>query len=784
VGRKDSAAARRARWREQDTPVRFGQHPLGRLVTHATATLAQALQDRYELGPELGSGGMATVYLAQDLRHERPVAIKVLRPEIAAGVGAERFLREVRLAARLQHPHILPVFDSGEAAGLLWYAMPYVEGESLRHRLARDGSLSLDEALRLAREVADALDYAHRRGVIHRDVKPANILLSDGHALLADFGVARAFTGGSAERSGARDTALTEVGMSVGTPAYMSPEQAMGAETLDGRTDIYALGCVVFEMLAGRPPFSGPNPQAVVARHITEPVPSMRAAADTVPLWVDGAVRRALAKLPDERYSTAGDLARALVPGAPTEVVAGPRGERSIAVLPFANLSPDPENEYFADGMTDELINALAKVPGLRVVSRTSAFAFKGRQQDVRSIGGQLSVECVLEGSVRRAGRRLRTAVQLVNVADGYQLWSETFDRELEDVFAIQDEISRGIVSALKLRLLGEAPGPFVKSATADFEAYTLYLKGRLLWNRRSEDALRHGLAYFEQALERDPNYALAHVGLADSYVLLCFYTALAPAEGFPRAKAAAETALRLDPTLGEAYPALAYVKMYYEWDWAGALRAFRQAIERNPNYATAHQWLGNCLAILGRFEESLASFQRAVELDPLSPIKNAALGWGHYFARRYPEAIAQQRRALEIDADLSVTHLWYGLSLEQTGAAGKAVERFEDAVRLLGRDPVGLSFLAHGLAVAGRRVEAQMLLDELLEMVSRRYVSGYDLAVVHVGLDRPDEAIAWLERGHAERTHWMALMKVDPRLDPLRSDPRFAKLIARMAFS
>jgi serine/threonine-protein kinase len=744
-------------------------------VAQATESLAQALQDRYRLGQELGSGGMATVYLAHDVRHDRPVAIKVLREEIAAGLGADRFLREVRLAARLQHPHILPMFDSGNAAGHLWYAMPYVEGESLRQRVARDGSLPLDESLRLTREIADALDHAHRRGVIHRDVKPGNILLSDGHALLADFGIARAT---ATERE-----PLTQTGLAIGTAAYMSPEQALGAAEVDGRTDVYALGCVIFEMLTGRPPFDGPNQQAVLARHITEPVPSVRTTAETVPTWVDRVIQRALAKTPDARFATAGDLARALVPGAPTVAIEPPRTERSVAVLPFANLSPDPENEYFADGMTDELINALAKVPGLRVVSRTSVFAFKGRQQDVRTIGATLSVECVLEGSIRRAGRRLRTAVQLVNVADGYQLWSETFDREMEDVFAVQDEISRGIVNALKLRLLGESGSTLVKSATDDFEAYTLYLKGRLLWNRRSEDALRQGLAHFEQALARDPNYPLAYVGLADSYVLLGFYTSLAPGNAFPRAKQAAETALRLDPSLGEAYPALAYVKMYYEWDWAGALAAFRQAIDRHPGYATAHQWLGNCLAILGRSDGSIASFQRAVELDPLSPIKNAALGWGYYFARRYPEAIAQQRRALEIDADLAVAHLWYGLSLEQSGGADEAVAQFEEAVRLLGHDPVGLAFLAHGLTVAGRRAEAEAIVHELVAMRGRRYVSPYDIAVALVGLGRKDEALAWLERGHAERTHWMALLKSDPRLDPLRPDSRFCGLLDRMAF-
>ncbi len=753
-------------------------------MPQAAATLAHALLDRYRLGHEIGSGGMAAVYLAHDLRHDRPVALKVIRPDIAAGVGAERFLREVRLAARLQHPHILPVFDSGDADGLLWYAMPYVEGETLRHRLVRDGRLSLDETLRLAREVAEALDYAHRRGVIHRDVKPANILLSEGHALLADFGVARALARGPADApAGGPEAALTEIGMSVGTPAYMSPEQALGAEDLDGRTDVYALGCVVYEMLAGHPPFGGPTVQAVVARHISEPVPSVRSDAPGVPAWVDRVIQRALAKTPAERFAAAGDVAKALVPGAATEVVAVPRAERSVAVLPLANLSPDPENEYFADGMTDELINALAKVPGLHVVSRTSAFAFKGRQQDVRSIGAQLSVECVLEGSVRRAGRRLRTAVQLVSVSDGYQLWSETFDREMEDVFAIQDEISRGVVSALKLRLLGEGGPALVKSATDDFEAYTLYLKGRLLWNRRSEDALRHGLQLFEQALVRDPKYPLAHVGLADSYVLLGFYTALAPGDAFPRAKAAAETALRLDPGLGEAYPTLAYVKMYYEWDWPGALSAFREAIDRNPSYATAYQWQGNCLALLGRFDASIASFQRAVELDPLSGIKNAALGWGCFFARRYPEALAQQRRALELDPELAVAHLWAGLSLEGAGELTEAVERFEDAVRLLGRDPVALSFLAHAVALAGARRVAESLLAELLDMTRRRYVSAYDIAIACLGLERHDDAIAWLERGYAERTHWMALMRSDPRLDPLRNDPRFQNLIGRMGF-
>ncbi|HEU5169642.1 MAG TPA: protein kinase [Gemmatimonadales bacterium] len=739
------------------------------------SSLAQALQDRYVLQHELGRGGTATVYLARDVRHERLVALKVLHPQLTASLGPERFLREIRLAARLQHPHILPVFESGDAAGHLWYTMPYVEGESLRDRLARESRLPLDPALRLAREVADALDYAHRRGVVHRDVKPENILVAEQHALLADFGVARAVA--------AADEQLTATGLVVGTAAYMSPEQAAGEREIDGRSDIYSLGCVLYEMLAGRPPFTGPTVQAVMARRFTDPVPPLRTGADGVPHSIEQAVLRALARSPDDRFPTAAEFGRALTPAATTEVVAARAAPPSIAVLPFANLSADPENEFFADGMTDELINALAKLPGVHVVSRTSVFAFKGRQQDVRAIGGQLNVASVLEGSVRRAGRRLRVAVQLVDVANGYQLWSDTFDREMEDVFAIQDEISRGIVRALEVRLLGPLRAALVKPPTADFEAYTLYLKGRQLWNRRSEDALRKGLRYFEQALERDPEYALAQVGLADSYVLLGFYTALPPTEAFPRAKAAAQAALRLHPALAEAHPAFAYVKMYFDWDWAGAEQGFRRAIELNPSYATAHQWYGNCLAILGRADESLSEFWQAVNLDPLSPIKNAALGWGYYFARRYGEAIAQQRRALAIDPDLGVSHLWLGLSLEQAGAPAEAAVEFAEAVRLSNREPVDLAFLAHGLALSGRRAEAQTVLDELTAMAQRRYVSSYDIAVVHGGLGRLDDAIVWLEKAHAERTHWMALLQVDPRLDPLRADPRFKRLLATMRF-
>jgi len=737
--------------------------------------LGDFLRDRYRVDRELGRGGMATVYLSHDLKHDRPVALKVMDGKVAAMLGTDRFLREIKLAARLQHPHILPVFDSGEAKGQLWYTMPFVAGESVRNLLDREGGLPLDVALRIAGQVADALDHAHRHGVVHRDVKPENILLSETHAWLADFGVAHA-AGGASEQ-------LTEIGMVIGTPAYMSPEQASGDVPLDGRTDIYALGCVLYEMLTGRPPYRGATPAAVLAQQLTGPVPSLRATRVELPVWIDRVVAKALSKSPADRFATAASLAAALVAPPATEVVSAAPAEKSVAVLPFANLSADPDNEFFADGMTDEVINALAKVSGLRVVSRTSAFAFKGKQLDVRDIGAQLNVQAVVEGSVRRAGRRLRLSAQLTNVADGYQLWSETFDRELEDVFAIQDELSRGIVSALEIRLLGTQRRALVKPSTDDLEAYTLYLKGRHYWNRRTEAALWQGLDFFQQALARDSAYAPAHAGVADSYAILGFYSALPPTQAFPEARRAGSRALELDPTLAEARPALAYVAMYHDWEWAGAEREFRLAIALNPGYSTTHQWYGNYLSLMGRFDESVSEFSRAIALDPLSSLKSSALGWAFYFARRYGLAVEQCHRALELDGELAVAHAWLGLALEQQGAFAEAIAALRAAVRFSGRNVGFLAALAHALGVAGEEAEARAVLAELTGLRASRYVSASDVALVYLALGERGQAIEWLERAFAERAHSMAFVNVDPRLDPLRSEPRFERLRASLKF-
>ena len=752
--------------------------------------LRAGLADRYRLERELGRGGMARVYLAHDLKHDRPVALKVLHPGLSVTLGAERFLREVRTAARLQHPNILPVFDSGAAgqrgsgAELLWYSMPYIEGESLRDRLRRETRLPVDEAAAIAREVAEALDYAHERGVIHRDVKPENIMLSRGHALMADFGIARARQGAGGDDA----ERLTEVGLALGTPSYMSPEQASGADEIDARSDVYGLGCVLFEMLCGEPPFTGPTVQAILARRFTETAPAPSQTGRGVPPAMDRIVLRALASSPADRFPTAGAMAAALREGEPwgrtSALGEAPRGaEPSIAVLPFANLSPSPEDEVFADGMTDELINALAKVPGLHVVSRTSCFAFKGRPEDAREIGRRLQVRTVLEGSVRRAGPRLRVSTQLINVADGFLLWSESFDREAEDVFAIQDEIARAIGGALRLRLLATGTESKLRPPTDDLEAYGLYLKGRHFWNRRTEQDLRLGMQYFEQALARDPGFALAHAGLADSWALLGFYSAAPPDEAFPNAKLAAHEALARQPGLVEAYPALAYAAMYYDWDWPGAERAFRRAIELHPGYANARQWYGNFLSVMGRAEESIAEFERALALDPLSALKHASLGWGCYFARRYERAVAECRRGIELEPSNVVAHAWLAMGLEAVGRQEEAVLRAEETASLSNRGTASLGFLGHAYAVAGRAEDARLVLEEMLRIGETRYASPYDIALTHLGLGNHEEAIGWLERGYAGRDHQMAFLKVDPRLDAVRERRDFGRLMERMRY-
>jgi serine/threonine-protein kinase len=734
--------------------------------------------DRYRIEEEIGRGGMASVYLAEDLKHGRKVALKVLFPGgNAEGYEPQRFLREIRIAARLSHPQILPVHDSGECDGLLYFVMPYAGCESLRDRLSREGSLPIDAALRIARAVAAALGYAHRHGVIHRDIKPENILLQEGEPVVADFGVATAISA-----AGGDNIYITDRGFAVGTPAYMSPEQASAERDLDGRSDLYSLACVLFEMLSGQPPFAGTSPRATMARHAIESPPSIRSLRPTVPLAVDLALERALAKDPAARFATMADFCDALVTPVPTPVpVPGGQESRAIAVLPFVNASPDPDNEYFSDGMTDELITALTKVEGLHVASRTSVFALKNQREDVRAIGARLNVSAVLEGSVRKAGNRLRITVQLSSAGDGRTLWSERYDREMADVFAIQDEIAQTIVRTLRTTLLGDIGDTTPVRYTENVKAYGLYLKGRFWWNRRTQADIAEGVRYFEQAIAEDPEYALAYSGLADSYALDLDYRGVPVMEGMERAKAMARKAIGLDETLAEAHTSLGWVTFIYDWDWPAAEREFDRAIQLNPRYSTARQWYAWFLVAMGRFDEALAEGRAAIDLDPASVSIRRSLGWLQYYARQYEPALDNLRRALAMNPTAEETHRLLGLVYMQQGLYDDAAASFREAMASSDYDVMAFTGLGHVAARRGRVDEARAVLNELHERSKTRYVSPVALCGLYVTLGQADAAFEWLEQAYQERRGWLAYLKIEPMLDGLRNDPRFARLVERM---
>jgi TolB-like protein/Flp pilus assembly protein TadD len=694
---------------------------------------------------------MATVFLAQDLRHHRPVALKVLHPELALSLGSERFLREIQIAARLQHPHIVPLYDSGQAGELLYYVMPFVEGESLRQRLERTAQLPLEEAVQIARAVASALDYAHRQQIVHRDIKPENVMLHDGEAVVTDFGIAKAV-------SAAVAGSLTQTGTAIGTPAYMSPEQASGAADLDARSDIYSLGAMLYEMIGGVAPFTGPTLQAIIAKLFTEAAPPLRDQRHDAPDWLDSAVMKALSKAPAARYATAAQFAQALTwPSGTTTPPGGHTGAqvsaKSIAVLPFVNMSNDAENEYFSDGIAEEIINALTRIEALRVASRTSSFAFKGKNEDIGEIGRKLKVATVLEGSVRKAGSRLRVTAQLVSVADGNNLWSDRYDRQLEDVFAIQDEIAGNIVRALRVVLSeGEKQAIAKPAPTENVEAYDYYLRGRQFFHQFRRTGIQFARRMFERAIEVDPGFALAYTGIADSCSFLYMYWDGSKAN-LEAADQASRKALELGPEVAEAHASRGFAHTLRR-EYAEARRQFETAIRLNPKLYEAHYLFARACFQEGKVEEAVRHYQDASRVRPedyqalllmQSPLNS--LG-------RHEEAKAVLRRGLQV--------------------AEKHLELNPDDARAL--------YLSAGALVQ---------LDErerALEWARRARAidpqdSGllYNVACVYSLAGLKDDALGCLDTaiqngfGHRE---WV---ENDSDLDPLRGDPRFQALLKRL---
>ena len=785
----------------------------------STTLIGRRFNDKYDIERELGRGGMATVYVARDVRHRRTVAVKVLRPELSAALGSERFRREIELTAVLQHPHILPLFDSGSADGHLYYVMPFVDGETLRARLVREGRLAIDDAIRLATEVAEALAYAHDHGIVHRDVKPENILLQGDHALVADFGVAVALENAAGER-------VTRPGVSVGTPLYMAPEQVMD-QTVDGRADVYALGVVLHELIAGVPPFSGPSAKQVLAQALTSEPSSLSAVRPDVPPHVAAAVRKALSRDSNDRFATASDFAAALATpstanrGVPPAVhhtarwrtrralaltaalivvgiglvvglrIAGLRSwfasagatavragadQRALAVLPFENVGGQAADEYFSDGLTEELIAALSELRSLRVAARTSSFAFKGQTRDVREIARALNVGAVLVGSVRARDNRIRVTAQLVDAATGLDLWSGTYDeRKLADVFDIQSDLARRIAGALDANLSPSERGRITRRPTESIEAYTLYLKGRFAWAQRDEGLLT-AVDYFKQAIALDTQYARAYAGLASAYPPLAVHGYIDPREARPLARDAANRAVALDDSLAEAHTALAGYLHVFEWDWAGAEREYRRAIALDPNEPTAHLWYGLLLEQVGRFDEAIVERRRAVELDPLAA--NAGLASALRRAGRFDEARAAYHDVIDHHPGYWQAHDGFGRLLEDSGSIAEAIPEFERAAALAGRTTEPAAGLARVLALSGRRADARKLVEKLRGDAARTGIFHPVVATALAALGDTDAAMQWLEISHRQRNPGLVEIGQDPRYAALRGDARFQSLL------
>ncbi len=776
-------------------------------------TTGSTFAGRYQIIEELGKGGMGKVYKAQDTEIKEKIALKLIKPEIAADKKTiERFRNELKYARKIRHQNVCQMYDLNKEEGSYYITMEYVTGEDLKGLIRRVKQIPIGTAIAIAKQVCEGLTEAHRLGVVHRDLKSSNIMIDkEGDARIMDFGIARSITG----------KGLTGAGVMIGTPEYMSPEQAEVKE-VDQRSDIYSLGVILYEMVTGRVPFEGETPLSIAMKHKSEMPKDPRELNNQIPEDLSRVILRCMEKDKEERYQSAGEVSselKGIEKGIPTtereipkrkpitsreitvtfglkklfipalvvisiavigiiiwklllqkEVVSIPSGKPSIAVLPFEDLSPQKDQEYFCDGLAEELINRLTNIENLRVPARTSAFSFKRKDVDIREIGEKLSAEMVLDGSVRKAGNKLRITAQLVKTADGYPVWSKIYERNLDDTFALQDEISLAIVDTLKIKLLGGEKAKITKRYTENLQAYNLYLQGRFFMNRRS---LEKAADLFEQAIEKDPAYALAYADLGYAYATIGDWGNLPPKEAFPKAKECATKALELDDSLGEAYSSLAQVKYIFEWDWQSAEQDFKRAIELNPNYAPAHQEYAEYLTKRGRFEEAVQEIKRAQELEPFSVIFHTMEGWILIRARQYDKAIEKLKRVLDMDPG-------FLFAKRNLGSAYLGKKMYEEALALFqGLNERNRSALTY--AKMGKLPEAQVILKNIIKESMEIYIPPSLIAHIYFAIGDSDKGFKWLEQGYAEHCALLCRLKISPEVDSVRSDPRLKALLKKV---
>ncbi len=727
----------------------------------------------YKILEKLGEGGMGVVYKAEDTKLKRMVALKFFTPQM---LGTEedrtRFVLEAQAAAKLDHPNICTVHEIDEADDQTFIAMAFVDGQSLEEKV-ESGVLDMDEALDIAIQVAEGLNEAHKKGIIHRDIKSANIMVTqDGKAKIMDFGLAKL----------AGRTRLTKTSTIMGTVAYMSPEQASGEKTIDHRTDIWSLGVVLYKTLTGYPPFNAPSDAALIHKIIYEELKPVSTRRGEVPPALEDVIRKMLQKNPQERHQDMATVMNDLKSIRSRMAAVTKESIPSIAVLPFANMSADPEQEYFCDGLAEELINALTKLKNLRVIARTSAFSFKGKNVNVRDIGRELDVGTILEGSVRKVGERLRITAQLVDAERGHHLWSERYDREMRDIFAIQDDITLAIVDSLKPRLLSAEKGRLAKRQTVGSEAYNLYLKGCWFHNIRARDSMNKAIEYFEQAIEKDPNYAPAYVGLARTLGALPIYSAAYGRDALSKARDLIEKSLELDEDLAEAHAQYAWIKMHFEREWEGGEKEAEKAIELNPGLAQAHYVYGTGFMYRARFDMAIDSLKRAHELDPLSLLYMRQLAEALCYSGRHEEAIDLLKKGLELDYSFSYMHALLGLVYLHMSLYEKALAEFEIEKKISRYWNPDIEAAIGGVyAEMGKKSEAQRVLDELIERSREERVSTTLIAGLCFSLGEVDRGFEWLDRAYEENDIWLSWLKVGYGYDWVRSDPRYVAMVKKV---